>query len=307
MKAVILGRGFIATHFFMDPLYTRVGSKVRLNNISDIEQVIEEHKPDVIINAIGFCGKPNVDQCEIEKDKTSFANVALPIMLAQATAKHSIHLVHIGSGCIYFGESPNYHYLQGDGSPWPDMGYSTQSFTVIVPGIKVDDGWKETDFANPQSFYSKTKYACDLAIGDMSHVTTLRIRMPISEYYDGRNLITKLSNYKQIINIPNSVTFMTDFERCVDWTIQQGKTGIFHITNPDTLTAAQIMREYQKYRPEHYFTTISERELDNLTIAKRSNCILNTDKLTNAGFIMTPAEEALKECMNNYFIRLNLA
>ena len=135
---------------------------------------------------------------------------------------------------------------------------------------------------------------------EMKHVTTLRIRMPISVKNNPRNLINKLRGYKNILNVPNSVTFMKDLVRCVDWAIDSDKAGIFHITNPEPLTAVQIMEEYQKYVPKHYWETITEDQLDNLTLAKRSNCILNTDKLLALGFEMTPSKEALQECMIDY-------
>ena len=125
--------------------------------------------------------------------------------------------------------------------------------------------------------------------------------MPLSTKNNPRNFINKVKGYDKIIDIPNSVTFMDDFVRCVDWAIKEQKTGIFHVTNPDPISAVQTMIEYQKYIPDHKFSIINEKELDKITIAKRSNCILNTDKLSAAGFNMTPSKDALKECMLNYF------
>ena len=96
------------------------------------------------------------------------------------------------------------------------------------------------------------------------------------------------------------MTFISDLKKCIDWAIKGTHTGIFHVTNPQPLTAVQIMQEYQKYVPDHLFEVISEEQLDQLTLAKRSNCILNTDKLHKAGFYMTPSQEALTNCMAEY-------
>jgi hypothetical protein len=60
------------------------------------------------------------------------------------------------------------------------------------------------------------------------------------------------------------------------------------------------MREYQKYVPSHTFEIISGAELDTITSAKRSNCITDSSKLSNAGFSMTPSEDALQKCMMEY-------
>lgn len=288
-----IGAGFVSDHL----PYKRIDE--RIVNFDDIFYVLDEHKPDVLINCIGKTGRPNVDWCESHKEETAFANVAVPVMLAEKCAVHGIRLIQIGSGCIYFGESPNYGTVQADGSPIPE-GFVKYGGTILHPCRKVDSGWREEDFANPKSFYSKTKYACDLVLGAMKHVTTLRIRMPVSTQNNPRNLINKLRGYKQVIDIPNSMTFMDDLARCVEWVIQGDHSGVFHVTNPEPLTAAQIMREYQKYVPEHSFEIITEQQLDQMTTAKRSNCILSSDKLRQAGFQMTPSQEALEKCMAAY-------
>ena len=294
MKIITLGGGFIADHL----PYKKIIDRITPND-GHIDDVLSTNKPDVVINCIGKTGRPNVDWCETHQAATYQVNVVLPLMIAKWCEERGVRMIQMGSGCIYFGESPNYHYLQGDGTPWPDVSPNFGSF--VIPGIRVDDGWKETDFANPQSFYSKTKYAADLALSQMPNVTTLRIRMPVSDRDVPRNLINKLRGYSQLIDIPNSITFMSDFTRCVQWFVDNQLPGIYHVANPDALSPAQVMREYQKYVPNYTFETITESQLDALTIAKRSNCILNTDKLRQAGFTMTPAKEALQLCMKNYF------
>jgi len=274
MKILTLGNGFVAQHL----PYPIVTDKFEVSE-KVIEAFLDFNMPDVIVNCIGKTGVPNVDWCESNQSETALTNIALPIAFAKACEKRGIHFVNIGSGCIYFGHSNNI------------AGTTQYSF---------DLGWKETDFANPKSFYSKTKYACDLAIGDMKNVSVLRIRMPISDRNTPRNFINKIRNYKKVIDIPNSVTFMNDLVKAVDWVIKKQKTGIYHIVNPEPLSAADVMREYQKYDKNHQFEIITEQELADITIATRSNCILDSSKLKNEGFIMTSTSKALEECMNSY-------
>lgn len=273
MKVLTLGSGFVAEHL----PYRQITERVKLSS-EWIEKTLTDYTPDVIINCIGKTGRPNIDWCESHKEETMSANVTLPLLLADACAKKNVHLIQIGSGCIYFGFSP----YKGE------------------YGSSQDPGWQETDFANPESFYSKTKYSCDLMLGPLPHVTTLRIRMPVSEKDTPRNLINKLRGYKQVIDIPNSMTFMSDLVRCIDWAANNRPGGIYHVANPQPLTAARIMQEYQKYVPEHQFEIINEAQLDQLTVAKRSNCILSGAKLLAAGFKMTDSEEALSQCMAEY-------
>ena len=55
--------------------------------------------------------------------------------------------------------------------------------------------------------------------------------------------------------------------------------------------------------PSHRFETITEQQLDQLTLAKRSNCLLDTSKLKQAGFVMTPTYQALSQCIKDYVAR----
>jgi dTDP-4-dehydrorhamnose reductase len=279
MRILTLGKGFVSDHL----PYPVISDRVIPDDVA-IRLMLKAYKPDVLINCIGKTGRPNVDWCENNKAETYMANVTLPAILASECEKLGIHLIHIGSGCIYFGMSPNGHYGMPSG----------------LPHHHVDEGWKEDDFANPKSYYSQTKYACDLTIGSMSNVSVLRIRMPVSTKNDPRNFINKVKNYSQVIDIPNSMTLMDDLVRCVDWAAKENKTGIYHVTNAQPITAAQVMREFQKYQPLHKFEVIDEGELDKLTLAKRSNCLLNTDKLKESGFTMSPSEDGLKACMAAY-------
>jgi len=283
MSVLILGKNsFIASHLNYQKAEERVNPYY-----NQIEDIINKYKPNTIINCIGFCGSPNVDQCEIEKNKTIIANLTIPTVLSEVCEKHSIHMIHLSSGCVFFGNSPHTTY-----------------HTSFVDGIKkesiLDHGWKEEDFANPQSFYSKTKYACDLILGPMPHITSLRLRMPVSTKNHPRNLINKLLNYKDVLITPNSITFIDDLVNVIDFFVKNPQPGIFHIANPQTLTHEDILEEYRKYVPSHTYNKITEHQLSLLTKAKRSNCILNTSKVNSIGLKLKPSKEALSECMKKF-------
>lgn len=277
MKIVTLGGGFVSEHLPYYHILDRVDCSSK-----QIGAILDSTKPDVIINCIGKTGVPNIDWCENNKEITSISNTVIPLILADECAKRSIHMIHIGSGCIFYGNSPH------------------ASLQNKEDAKSIDSGWEENDFANPESLYSCTKYAGDLILGKLKNCSVLRIRMPISDKNHNRNLINKLKNYNKIINIQNSVTFMDDLINVIDWVIKESQIGIFHVTNPEPLTAVRVMEEYQKYVPTHKFEIISENDLDKLTLAKRSNCILNSNKLRSAGYYMRSTEQALVETMKKY-------
>lgn len=269
MNIFTLGGGFVSAHL----PYPIIRDKVELSE-KNIESILDTYRPDILVNCIGKTGRPNIDWCELNKGETVAINTALPIMLATMCEKKSIRLIHIGSGCIFFG-------------------YKNDNL-----------GWKEDDATNPLSFYSRTKYACDMAIGEMPNVSVLRIRMPISSKNNPRNFINKIRNYSHIIDMPNSVTFLDDFVPVVDKVISNNLSGIYHIVNPEPLSAVDVIEEYKKYFPDHVYEIISELELNNLTNAIRSNCILDTTKAKKNGIILAPSREALVSCMKQYVMNI---
>lgn len=277
MKISVLGKNsFIASHLNYEIIPERL-----LADQKQILSILDKYQPNVVINCMGYCGVKNIDDCETNKERTLESNLTIPTILATECAKLNIKMIHIGSGCIYYGESPN--------------------IKVSLAGPR-DNGWKED--SNPKlqnaSFYSKIKYACDLAIGNLPNVCVLRIRMPISDKNAPRNLINKLLKYENILEAENSVTFIKDLVNVIDWVIENNKTGIYHVTNPTPLTHIQILEEYRKYHPEHKYNKINEEQLQEFISAPRSNCFLNTDKLTQEGFTMTPTLQGLEECIASY-------
>jgi dTDP-4-dehydrorhamnose reductase len=282
-KTIVVGNGFVASHL----KYNIVRDRLYASE-TQIESFIDSHKPDIIINCVGRCGAPNVDYCESNKEETLIANVTIPTLLATAAYKHNIRLIHISSGCIFYGESPNKEVV------------TTSGGLIVDDAPTRDIGWKEGDFANPKSYYSKSKYSCDLVIGSLSNVASLRIRMPVSSKSSPRNLINKLLNYESVLDVKNSMTFMPDLINVVDWFVNNDKNGLWHVTNPDPLSPADVMREYQKYDTNHKFISINENELAKLTVATRSNCYLNTDKLNKEGVTLTPSKDALQLIMKKF-------
>lgn len=290
MKVLVLGKGYISDHLPFEK-YT----KTIIPDPDFIQtSVIDKHKPDVVINCIGRTGSPNVDWCEEHKPETAYANVQIPIALADATRKSGVRLIHLGSGCIFYGSSPSNEKIRYEK-------VDTLSWGSMTRYVYMDAGWKETDNANPKSFYSKTKYAADLVLGPMDHTTILRLRMPIGSTRHPRNLLTKLIGYPKVLaDEPNSVTFLHDLVRSIDWVIKNGKTGIYNVTSSMPITHGMLLEEYKKYVPTHTYERISNDELSQMVVASRSNCILDNRKIISEGFEFTPTLTSIQKCVEGF-------
>ena len=65
---------------------------------------------------------------------------------------------------------------------------------------------------------------------------TLRVRMPISDDLSHRNFVTKIVKYDRVVNIPNSMTTLTDMLPVSLVMAERKLTGIFNFCNPGAIS-----------------------------------------------------------------------
>lgn len=273
MKVLIIGKGLIGKRC-ADAWENAVVCDRRLNETSDVRALLDEHQPDVVLNAAGVRGTPNVDWCEDHQWETIMGNTKLSIIIAEACQERGIYLLHIGSGCIFYGDSPH-----------------------------PDKKWRESDFGNPIPVYSRSKWAADLVLSTLPNVGIARIRMPIDYIPSPTNLIDKLVAYPKIIDVENSVTIVEDMVQVFYQLLEKRAAGIFHVTNPGTLKHREILALYTELvDPTHTNEWITNDDLVAQGLAKkgRSNNFLASENLAKLGITMREVHIALKETMQKY-------
>ena len=272
MTTLIIGTGYLGTRFAASLAAVAV-STADICDPAKVAEVLDRVRPAAVVNCAGKTGRPNVDWCESHQDETYRANVVGTLVLAEQCRKRGIYLLHLGSGCIFYGDSPH-------------------------PG-----GWREDDIANPVSFYSRTKYAADLVLSRLPGVAIVRLRMPVDDRPHPRNLITKLSAYTSVIDVENSVTVVEDLISVVEKLLACRGEGIFHVTNPGTMRHRDLLALYQELvDASHTYERIDEGALlaRGLAVAPRSNCVLASERLEALGIRMRPIDVALRETVARY-------
>jgi len=277
MKILIFGAGYLGTRCAEN--WTKEGhevviSPVHVLTVEDALAEIRVHKPDAVFNAAGVKGKPNVDWCEDHALETIRGNTVLPLLMADACQQEGVYFLHIGSGCVYYGDSPH-----------------------------PDKMWRENDPANPSVVYSRSKYAADLALTTLKNVGIARIRMPLDNEPNPGNLIDKLASYKEVIDVENSVTIVEDMINVFRQLMEKKGEGIFHVTNPGTIRHQEILKMYEEIiDPTHTCHWINNEELVARGLAKkgRSNNFLASERLGQIGITMRPMREALRDTMEKY-------
>ena len=232
-----------------------IAAESRLEDAKSMEEEIKKVSPDYVINAAGVTGRPNIDWCEDNKQETIRANLVGSLNLADITYRYNIHLINLSTGCIY--EYDEQHPM---GS-----------------GI----GFTEEDPPNFRgSFYSHTKCMLDDLFRNYSNVLNLRLRMPISSDLNSRNFITKITRYKKIINIPNSMSILSDLLPLIPEMAERKLVGCYNFVSPGVISHNEILDLYKKYiDPLFTYENFSIEEHNTVLKAKRSNNELDMSKL----------------------------
>jgi dTDP-glucose 4,6-dehydratase len=268
-KGIIFGEGYLGTRLRDYLNYS--STKLNPLNLEELKFFLDTEKPEIVINAIGKTGRPNIDWCEDNKDVTIESNLSAAINLCTECFKRGIYFVHLGSGCVYEGDNNGRGFSEED----------------------------EPNFYGPQ-FYAKTKILAEKALSEFPALI-IRLRMPIDEIPHDRNLIDKVLKYEKVIDVQNSITTVPSMLNAIKVLIDKRKTGIYNLVNPGTISIAEIMKMYQELvDPNYNLHILSLEELDHITKGKRSNCVLNIDKLKSEGINLSEAHDAVRECLLKY-------
>ncbi len=263
------GNGYFA-QAFRKQLPGAHGALENIANPTQVQQALDTHKPSMVINCAGKTGRPNVDWCETHQEETWRSNVTGPVVLARACTERGIYLVHLSSGCIYEGDNNG-------------------------------KGFSEDDLPNFfGSYYSRSKIAAEQELSQLP-ILIVRPRMPVDNIPGPRNFITKITRYQKVISIPNSMSIIDDFVRATKELIAQRKTGTYNVVNPGAISHQEILDLYRSIvDPQFTYTLMTLDELHQQTAAKRSNCVLSTQKIQSVGIQLPEIHNAVEQALHVY-------
>jgi 3,5-epimerase/4-reductase len=271
-RILVVGQGFIGKRLKEE--WNCAATDRKIFAFKDAEDLIDEYRPHVVVNCVGYNGVKNVDDCDREPDKTYLANTFVPFMLAELAMRRNFKLVQMSSGCIYHYD----HRLQ-------------------LPKTE-DDAPDYFDLA-----YSRSKIACERALLSLMpklNALIVRVRIPLDDRPHPRNILDRLVQFKKVINVPNSVTYIPDFIRAVDHLLKKDARGLFNVVNKGILLYPELLDVYKKHVPDFQYEVI---DFEKLAI-KRTNVVLSTEKLEKTGFDVRNITEVFDECVQNHLVSL---
>jgi dTDP-4-dehydrorhamnose reductase len=267
---------------------------------------LRETKPEFLVNAAGYTGKPNVDECEQNKAGTLQGNTLFPAAVAHACASLDIPFGHVSSGCIFAGAKVTEN---GQTRVEKDL-VQPHLQTLLARNPAAFHGFTEEDEPNfsfrrpPCSFYSGSKALGEEAVKGMGRNYIWRLRIPFDQFDNSRNFLSKLQNYAKVYQNVNSLSHRADFAAaCLDLWRRRAAFGIYNVTNPGFVTSTQVVEMIQRIlKPKRSFSFWADDAEFYRVAAKtpRSNCIMDASKLLAAGVPMRPVTEALEDALTQW-------
>jgi dTDP-4-dehydrorhamnose reductase len=227
----------------------------RIQDRESVAKELDEIKPTHVLNAAGITGRPNIDWCEDHKPETMRTNVLGTLNLADLCYERNIHCTVYATGCIFVYDE---EHKEGSGV-----------------------GFTEEDTPNfDGSFYSQTKGYMEPMLKEYPNCLILRVRMPVSDDLFHRNFVTKIVKYEKVVNIPNSMTILTEMLPASFAMAKKGLLGVYNFTNPGVISHNQVLDLYTKYiDPTYTYQNFTIEEQAKVIKAPRSNNELDTTKL----------------------------
>jgi len=212
-------------------------------------------------------------------------NLFSPIGLAEISKKNGIHFTYLGTGCIF--EYDDKTHLYGN----------------------QETGFLEADLPNFfGSSYSIVKGYTDRLMQLLYSDSTLnaRIRMPITdEQGSPRNFITKITTYKKVCSIPNSMTVLDELLPVLIEMALNKQVGTVNLTNPGLISHNEILEMYKEIvDPDFTWSNFSVEEQNQILASKRSNNCLDTMKLTNISLSLKNSVSPIKDAVRSVFLRM---
>jgi len=242
-------------------------------DVATLRTALEADKPDFLINAAGYTGKPNVDACETDKAECLFGNAVLPGRVAAACAAAGVPWGHVSSGCIFTGSRADGHGFTEEDTP--NFSFRT----------------------NNCSFYSGTKALGEETLAEAPDVYIWRLRIPFDHRDGPRNYLTKLMRYQRLLEAENSISQLHEFVAATFacWE-KRVPFGTYNVTNPGKVTTREVVELIQASGVSDQAFDFFADEAEFMQIAAktpRSNCTMDSSKLAATGIRMTDVKEAI--------------
>ena len=264
-----------------------VAGSCRVNDIIALENEIQQVSPTHVISLIGRTHGTYEDKVigtidYLEQPGKLVENVRdnlfSPMVLSLLAQKYDFHFTYLGTGCIFeyddnhpFGEEIN--GFTEESSP----NFFGSSYSIV------------------KGFTDQLMHLVD------ENVLNVRIRMPITDEFNNRNFITKITNYEKICSVPNSMTVLNELIPLMVDMAKNKVKGTVNLTNPGLISHNEILEMYKEIvDPSFIWNNFSIEDQSAILASGRSNNFLETTKLES----MYPNVKNIKESVREILVKM---
>ena len=262
-----------------------VSGNSRVNDIQQLEKEIQEVQPTHVISLIGrthgtYEGEYIGTIDYLEKPGKVYENVRdnlfSPMVLSLFAKKYDFHFTYLGTGCIFqfdeehpFGEEKNGFHEESK----PNFFGSSYS---IVKG-----------------FTDQLMHLVE------DNVLNVRIRMPITDEFNKRNFITKITTYDKVCSVPNSMSVLNELiPFMIDMSMKKLK-GTVNLTNPGLISHNEILEMYKEIvDPKFTWKNFNIEEQNEILASGRSNNFLETFRLESL-YPVKNIKDSIRDILTN--------
>ena len=257
----------------------------RVNDIKQLEKEIQEVQPTHVISLIGrthgtyegtYIG--TIDY--LEKPGKVYENVRdnlfSPMVLSLLAKKYDFHFTYLGTGCIFqFDESHPFGEEKNGFTEESKPNFFGSSYSIV------------------KGFTDQLMHLVE------ENVLNVRIRMPITDEFNKRNFITKITTYDRVCSVPNSMTVLNELiPIMIDMSMKKLK-GTVNLTNPGLISHNEILEMYKEIvDPDFTWENFTIEEQNEILASGRSNNFLETFRLESL-YPVKNIKDSIRDILTN--------
>ncbi|HAT3993762.1 SDR family oxidoreductase [Elizabethkingia anophelis] len=183
-----------------------ISLKMNIFDRKEVENVIEDVKPDIIINCIGML----IRSSRSNPDQTIYGNAYFPYILKNLAHKNNAKLIHISTDCVFSGKVGSY---------------------------------EEDSFKDATDIYGLSKNLGEINDSENLTIRTSIIGPELKQ--NGEGLFHWFMHQKGAVNgfksnIWSGVTTL-ELAKFIDWVIDNPIVGLIHLTNNDSISKYNLL------------------------------------------------------------------
>ena len=250
-------------------------SQINIKNYKSIPRIIEKIAPDIIINLIA---NTNVDDCEINKDKTKVANIETVKKITEGIykVKKIIRFIHFSTDQVY----SNKKIANKETDAYPINYYAKTKLRSEIIALKYDAIVIRTNFIGKQSTVKK------ISLTDWVYLNIKKNKI----IYGFKNIFF------------NPVHISTISKILIKIINKKKLTGIFNLGSRNYISKNDFIKIFLKKSKKLKLLKSINYKRNNLLATRPLNMVMNSNKIEEKLSIRLPTiHNEINKCLKEYF------